>query len=371
MVASYPGDRIQSIDWKAPHPFKYQQWYRTHGFYLSIISTQTCNLSLRAYEGSLPARKELPPVTNYCGVHLSCLLGTTDEAAKGDMASASVLLGLTPSILAGLGPSLAEVSLLSLRRPILAFLISLGSPAIYPSRVGTYDNPSRVYELVPGALAVPGIKSYPGFVSAAEYLLAAAAIANVFQVSYDIGVRGVLGWWCEFSFAPIFWTLLTAVIHLFASLALRISLTRPKGQVRGTKTIDLKSTWAFLTRFIDREWTLSANNKDPRELDEAVVGPVGVGLQLFAGWFAICHIAFGTAVFAGFSLVGTGDAAILLVRYLASGTVCRLIMLFEIGGMREVDTRTYIYRFIVQDNKPGSENAIPVTSREETGGNME
>jgi hypothetical protein len=42
------------------------------------------------------------------------------------------------------------VSLLSLRRPTLAILIFLGSPAIYPSRVGTYDNPSAVYELEPG-----------------------------------------------------------------------------------------------------------------------------------------------------------------------------------------------------------------------------
>jgi hypothetical protein len=137
LLASYPGDKIQSISSIALRPLKYQRWYPRNEFYLSLISTQTCNLTLRAYEGLLDARKELPPVTNYCGAHLSCLLSTVSESAKGDMASASVLLGLTPSILSSLGPTLAEVSLLSLRRPILAILISLGSPAIYPSRLGS------------------------------------------------------------------------------------------------------------------------------------------------------------------------------------------------------------------------------------------
>jgi hypothetical protein len=116
---------------------------------------------------------------------------------------------------------------------------------------------------------------------------------------------------------------------------------------------------------ITEEWTLSANNKNCHELDNTVVGPVGIGLQLFAGWFAIIHIAFGTAVFAGFVLVGTGDAVFLLLRYLASGTVCRLIMYFEIGGMRNVDAGTKTFRWIVQDKNPGLENAIPITAQEE------
>jgi hypothetical protein len=97
---------------------------------------------------------------------------------------------------------------------------------------------------------------------------------------------------------------------------------------------------------------------------------VGVGLQLVAGWLAVVHIAFGTAVFAGFALVSTSDAALLLLRYLASGTVCRLIMLFEIGGMRPVQQETKIFRWIVQRKNSGLVDGMPISTQEEPAGKM-
>jgi hypothetical protein len=200
-------------------------------------------------------------------------------------------------------------------------------------------------------------------------LLAAAAAVNVFQVSYDIGVRGVVGLWCEFSFAPIFWSLLTGVIHFFASLALRISKRSPKDEVRKPQSTGLKGIWASLVQFLREEWTLSAN-RTPRKVDNIEVGPVGVGLQLVAGWLAVVHIAFGTAVFAGFALVSTSDAALLLLRYLASGTVCRLIMLFEIGGMRPVQQEAKIFRWIVQHKNSGLVDGMPISTQEEPTGKM-
>lgn len=225
-VAAFPGDTLAPLSWKAPHPLKYQKWYPAFGFYLSSISKEICNLSLFAYGGSISAREELPRVGNYCGAHLSCMLSTTSEAVKANMAATTVLLGLTSTILAGLGPTIAEVSLLSLRRPILAILISLGAPAIFPSRIGTYDDPCKVYKLDTGALVVSKIvRPYSGFVSAAEYPPAASAAANVLQVSYDIGIRSVLGWWCEFSYAPIWWSL-TGLIHFLSAFALQAYRSR-------------------------------------------------------------------------------------------------------------------------------------------------
>jgi hypothetical protein len=47
------------------------------------------------------------------------MLGVISESVKANMAATTVLLGLTPTILASLGPPVAEVSLLSLRRPLL------------------------------------------------------------------------------------------------------------------------------------------------------------------------------------------------------------------------------------------------------------
>jgi hypothetical protein len=94
-----------------------------------------------------------------------------------------------PTILSGLGPTVAEVSLLSLRRPLLASLLSLGTPAIYPSRPMEYSDPFAVYRPSTGALVVPPIaQPYSSVLFAMQYLLVAGAAANVMQVSYDIGI---------------------------------------------------------------------------------------------------------------------------------------------------------------------------------------
>jgi hypothetical protein len=54
------------------------------------------------------------------------------ELYKSNMASAQVLLGLTPSILARVGPSVYETAPLiaSGRRPLLALFLIIGSPAV-------------------------------------------------------------------------------------------------------------------------------------------------------------------------------------------------------------------------------------------------
>jgi len=280
------------------------------------------------------------------------------------MAATTVLLGLTPSILAFLGPTIAEVSLLSLRRPILAILVSLGAPAISPCRIGTYDDPSAVYELGTGALVVPEIpRPFSILVSVAQYLLAACAAANVFQVSYDIGIRSVMSWACEFSYLPFFWTLLTGVIHLVAALALRISISKPKDQ--GSSSTNAKGLRNRFIQFLYRECTLSANNSASHQLDNMRVGPVGIALNGLAGWLGIVHVAFGTAIFSGVLFISTGDAATLIVRYLASGTMCRLIIYFEVGGMRRVKEERDQFRWIVQSRNWEIVDATQVTSAEE------
>ena len=366
-VTAFPGQKLQSLSWKAPRPLKFQHWYPAFGYYLATISNETCSLTLRAYEGSLSARVELPPVTTYCGAHLSCILSIAQEAAKANIAATTVLLGLTPSILAFLGPTIAEVSLLSLRRPILAILVSLGAPAICPTRIGTYDDPSAVYELGTGALVVPEIpRPFSILVSVAQYLLAACAASNVFQVSYDIGIRSVMSWACEFSYLPFFWTLLTGVIHLFAALALRISLSKPKDQ--GSSSTDAKSLRNWSIQFLYRECTLSANNSTSHQLENMRVGPMGIALNGFAGWFGIVHMAFGTAIFSGALFISTGDAATLILRYLASGTMCRLIIYFEVGGMRRVKEKSNQFKWIVQSRNLEIVDATQVTSVEEERG---
>ena len=48
--------------------------------------------------------------------------------------------------------------------------------------------------------------------------------------SANVGMRSRLVWWCESSFAPLYYSLLTTVIHFTNALVLRISLRNHKEQ---------------------------------------------------------------------------------------------------------------------------------------------
>ncbi|KAK9423758.1 hypothetical protein SUNI508_03774 [Seiridium unicorne] len=54
------------------------------------------------------------------------------------MAASAVILGLLPTILQSLGSTIAETSLLELRRPGLAFLLAAGSPAVAFMKTGEF-----------------------------------------------------------------------------------------------------------------------------------------------------------------------------------------------------------------------------------------
>lgn len=71
-----------------------------------------------------------------------CILNSTTEDVKSSMSSAQILLGITPTILALLSASAAEVSVISVvtKRPILAFLLSLGSPSVFADHPFEHSN---------------------------------------------------------------------------------------------------------------------------------------------------------------------------------------------------------------------------------------
>ena len=63
-----------------------------------------------------------------------CLLQNTPEIVRADMAAASVLLGLVPTILGLAGSSTVGIGLVALQYPFLALLLGIASPAVNPLR---------------------------------------------------------------------------------------------------------------------------------------------------------------------------------------------------------------------------------------------
>ena len=65
----------------------------------------------------------------------SCLLHNLDDFDKTDMQSASVLLGLMPTALSYVGPTVNDLALVFSRRPVLASLVGLGAPVTSVNRL--------------------------------------------------------------------------------------------------------------------------------------------------------------------------------------------------------------------------------------------
>lgn len=91
-----------------------------------------------------------------------------------------------------MGNSITEISLLLSRRPLLSYLLAFAAPIIRPFPPFCYPNPLDT-------LAVQRDRApYPHFgrpvqaaVSTAQYLIVAAAVANVTLVAYDLSTKSI------------------------------------------------------------------------------------------------------------------------------------------------------------------------------------
>lgn len=356
--ASLPGGSGNaSLDQTVLYPLKYDSWYHDFSDQLDLISTTVCNLSLAAYRGDPTARATLGPVRDYCWSHANCLLSTASERVKASFGGTSILLGLAPTTLSVLGPSVAEMALLSLHRPFLSFLLSLGAPAVFPGRFLLWNDPLRANEPSTGAFIVqPFSKKISILVSVIQYLVAATCCGNIFHATYAIGLRSIISWDCRSSYWPLLWVVLSLVIHFTATISLRAAIQHKKGVTTPrqreyiSEPLDErhKPKRMGVVRVIHNEVTPSANiDQQVSDLYDVRVGPVALVLQYTGAFLSVCHLVFGTLLFSSLQFIGVGDAVILILRLIASATFCRVVLQFEVGGMIRVDKKM-VYRGIVQ-----------------------
>lgn len=64
---------------------------------------------------------------------------------------------------------------------------------------------------------------------------------------------------------------------------------------------------------------------------------------IFLAWFlstgTICHILFGTVIFSSLLFVGPNDAMTVVARYMGSVIVCRVVLMYELSGLRDAKKR--------------------------------
>jgi hypothetical protein len=294
---------------------------------LISINNEVCNATLGRY---VLAWKEasLDGLDSACTAHQKCILNEMSELSKSYMGSSSLVLGFVPVLFSTLGPSISEVALLSAKRPVLAAILSLGAVRVQQTRVFQYDD-DAVAGILQQSTVLPGViarwllkRRYRCIgTSVLQYLLASLAVANVFWASWDLGLASGSNFICQSSYMPVIWTSVPGLVSLPATVALNVKVAK--------HSKDKSPSLGFITS----EWQLcltqSRISESAVETDAWMVCWHWVSTAL-----GFVHVLLGILIYSSLMFTMTTDAVIVVVRYLASVAVCRLILIFELAGMR-------------------------------------
>ena len=138
----------------------------------------------------------------WCENSMNCILEGHTEAEKINMAGASIVLGLTPTILGIMGAKIEDLAFLSSYRPMLSIVLAAGTPTTSMTYPFSSSNPlDSIITRFGSAARFGALKpNKPGWLSNTinllEYILGFAAAANMLHMSYDISQRTVVSWSC-------------------------------------------------------------------------------------------------------------------------------------------------------------------------------
>ena len=252
-------------------------------------------------------------------------------------------MGLTPSLLAALGPSVGEISLLSSRVPVLSLLITLGAPAIYPTRVLDYDDPEKVLKAGPTMpLKEPG---GPYAIIILEYILAVAAVVNVLHNSWQLGDQTVFAPVCNGTSWTLLWSLIPLGIHLIAAIAYNAKIGRFRIHKSAESHREKSLPGVNKPYTTDKDPASSTRVLESGGLDPQIHGTeLGKQIDYIPLWskalnsiatgLSFIHVTFGILVFSSLQFICPGDAVGVLGRYISSAAVCRWIIMIEFARMR-------------------------------------
>ncbi|KAF9877514.1 hypothetical protein CkaCkLH20_05214 [Colletotrichum karsti] len=352
------------------NPIRFKEWYSSFGPVFQNISTGVCNETLAAY---LADYKSL--TTKTCDFHVDCVLGEVSESIKAKNASAAIFLGILPSMLAMLGPSMTQLALLSTRRPLLSLLIALGSVGFYLDRLFRLETPTEILSMVQGERLIPRLRSSRwGFVvSVLEYLVVATAVLNVLNMAVRVGDRTIMSFRCNMWSLPLIWV--TSLAGIFFLVAIPFQFSAVAKHMRnctgdGTRSsvdagpeglgdtqwtplpprpewtrreqhpgapngaLERRSTADSVSQFVAREFTPGMRHPSLRVHEIPQFEPWVAVLFNVGFFFAAFHIIIGTCWLSSTLFLSPGDAIRIVLRFFGSAVVCRFVVMVELASMK-------------------------------------
>jgi hypothetical protein len=327
---------------------RFEEWYSSYGPVFSNISTNVCAETLQGYLADKNG--------DTCDFHIDCMLENTRESVKSAIASAAIFLSLVPTIMSMLGPSLVQLAILSTRRPVLSFLLSVGSSEFYLDGLFRIESTQELLSIAKGERLFPRIRGLKAIlISVAEYVLAGLAVANVVHNSYRLGNKTIVSFVCNTWYFPLVWTLMLPGIFLLVTIPFQFS--RVASAIRRQTYRQPSRTPYAATASLEPPPALKQGvpRADSFKVAKDIVSLEGLpslghpsiptqGLPNFEKWLTILlnaasfvaaiHVLVGICFFSSILFISVVDAIEVTLRYLASAAVCRLIVTLEFTGMK-------------------------------------
>jgi hypothetical protein len=294
---------------------------------------------------------------------VSCFLDNFSEIRKTEMAISSIVLGLLPMAIQFVGPTIADIAVLGMRRPLLAMLISMGSTCATLQNDHTgletvrVRGEKRTYSkediLWPEKLIDARIWA-KALISVFEYVLVGSAAANSIVQGYQLSfwaisfistAMGTFGFTAE-AFSPLLWIFLPVPIQALSTFVLYL------GRASGASTLpQLKSdsvhrthwcssAWVRVKNWLVQETTPHAFRKNETATRPEVLKKSTrywmVGLNWAIKLMVWVQVVYGTIVLSSVLFVSVFVALQIVGRFLAGAIVCRVVVEFEMYGLREV-----------------------------------
>ncbi|KAK6863531.1 hypothetical protein PG995_000059 [Apiospora arundinis] len=268
---------------------------------------------------------------------VECLLQEFPEFRKAEAASASVILGLLPSILSQLGPTTAQLGWLGSRRPLLTLLLALGAPSFSRPTSQGYETSLRD-ELPFATLELGrqqrqrrrqrehqrGPKPRLGRViltDLVEYTLTLTAVSNVAIVTYKLCIWAIESFALGFVWLPAIWVLLALPVYAVSLLVIygHFQISPLPSEDKGVSSSNGWHWYDELTPCRDQDAVLltsrSAHEKN-----------IVVALAWFLHFGIVVHGVVGTLALAGLIFISVVDAVVIVLYFIASAVVCKLII---------------------------------------------
>jgi len=372
---------------------KLQRWFPDDSDYWTNAASK-CEAEIAAY--LINNRTEACPTP--CACAADCILDDIPGTLESNYASAQVVLGLIPAVLLLIGPSIAEVAVISTRRPLLAILVALGCPTSYLGRVfhrvdiheplkltdrsiiGTRLGKYLIGGYSGSATAVdaggstktrnPQVMGY--VVDIAMYALALLAVANGVQISIYTDLRTISGWRCGALFMPMVWFLMSVVEHGWGMIAAIIqswTVRQRDGARTGTRpqpVPQLNSKLSDTRCRLPRLRSMLASDLYTQLL-RAKSGPWSELIFWIAQASALVHMIFGIFELSSLVFISALESVQVFARFALSIVLCQIVVQIELAIIRAELGKLGAYDVAASAGVPSS----PIVGLDSQGGSRE